>query len=600
MKKYLFLILFFLGHWAISQKLEWARTIHVQELNPGYQYESQIFDLQIDKQGDILFSGAFLGDTLYLDEVNKLFRSKALPYPTDPNYVNFITKLDRDGKVKWGKETGFTYQNILYHVPARGVQISLDSLDNVSLGTEFYPMAKLRANGSLLFAKDSSNLNSSENFRASDNNGNTYVFRSTSDFFKADYDYGPKVKNLPNDFSICFEEVCTEVALAKYDSYGNLIWVTRVSPRDFTYEKSIILDSQKNIYLLFSRNFKDYLAKFDNNGGKLWEKSVGDASSITIHNSRIYTEGEIYDLDGTVIGNLLFGSNEGNAVVECFSIDNTGRYVLGKFSGTVDFDPGVGVQSFTSASEKGYLAKYDLEGNLEWVHALSFLVLGAKINIDSTGNIIIIGEIQNESADLDFSAEQHIVTASPRAFFIAKYSQPKEKSPQFISWDQIGDKTIEDKEIEINATGGASGNPVRLSIATIPSSGVATINGNIITVLGPGDVTVWASQDGNDDYFVAFDLSQTFNISVVSSLSTIAKEQINVFPNPLKDEFFISGNLRAINSIELTDLQGKAVSFNKELSNENLKVSLKANKSGIYLLKVYTDEKVEYRKITIE
>lgn len=612
MKKSIFsslvIILFLYSGFVSGQELEWVKTISVKSES---SVVSQIFNLQTDKKGDIAITGSFGGDTLFLEGGKKLFRGKEHSYPSDPNTVKFLAKYGGDGNIKWAKESGFQNFGILSMEPYQpDGEFAIDSSDNISIGSEFYPMAKFAGNGSLLFSKDSTNSKRSSVVRAADANGNTYI--ASFLYGNVDFDYGFQSQWLSPESMSCWYDVCSEIAVGKYDASGNIIWVKKVGPIGDTAPKTIKIDALGNIYVLRIRGAQDYILKFDNSGNLLWEKMVGsDLLNFEIFNSNIYLVEKVrytsdvqfskYDLGGNLVLQKKM-TTSGAAVVHSFSVQKSGLYVTGLFQGTMDFDPSDGFNQVTLNSTRQFVAKYDLNFNLSKVNFLGFETMNTKIDIDLSGNIILYGQISNVSGDVDLGPGVTNISASglQETFFIAKYSQPKEKSAQSISWDQIGNKTIEDKEIEIHATGGASGNPVRLRITTMPSSGVATISGNTITVLGPGDVTVWATQDGNDDYFAAFDLSQTFNISVVSSLSSITKEQIIVFPNPSKEEFYLTGNSKAINKIEMTDLQGKFVSFNKEWSGEGFKVSLKENKSGIYLLKVYSDEKVEYKKITIE
>ena len=87
-----------------------------------------------------------------------------------------------------------------------------------------------------------------------------------------------------------------------------------------------------------------------------------------------------------------------------------------------------------------------------------------------------------------------------------------QKLTQTITFAPISDKRVGADPVVLEATGGASGEPVTFSMTTSPASGVATLSNGIITILGVGTVTVTASQAGNDFYEAAADVSQTFTI----------------------------------------------------------------------------------------
>ena len=65
--------------------------------------------------------------------------------------------------------------------------------------------------------------------------------------------------------------------------------------------------------------------------------------------------------------------------------------------------------------------------------------------------------------------------------------------------------------IELEATGGASGNPVMFSIASGESQ--ATLTDNDLTLTGAGTVTIIATQDGDDNYNAATPVTQDITVS---------------------------------------------------------------------------------------
>jgi subtilase family serine protease len=87
------------------------------------------------------------------------------------------------------------------------------------------------------------------------------------------------------------------------------------------------------------------------------------------------------------------------------------------------------------------------------------------------------------------------------------------KANQTINLQSIPDKSFNSAPFTVTAVA-SSGLPVALAISTSPSSGVASINGNVITLLGGGGtVTVTATQVGNINYNPAANATTTFNVT---------------------------------------------------------------------------------------
>ncbi len=87
---------------------------------------------------------------------------------------------------------------------------------------------------------------------------------------------------------------------------------------------------------------------------------------------------------------------------------------------------------------------------------------------------------------------------------------------QTITFDPIADKTFGDGPFGISASA-TSGFSVSFEIV----SGPATINNNIITITGTGDVTVKASQAGGNEYAPAPDVERTFTVNKADQVITI-------------------------------------------------------------------------------
>lgn len=121
-------------------------------------------------------------------------------------------------------------------------------------------------------------------------------------------------------------------------------------------------------------------------------------------------------------GSLGSGSNEEGRGV---AVDANGNvYSIGYFTGSGDFDPGIGVTTLTSAgSSDVYVSKLDAAGNFVWAFRLGGTgpQSGASIALDNSGNIYITGNFNN-TIDMDPGAGvANITSLGAQDIFIGKY-----------------------------------------------------------------------------------------------------------------------------------------------------------------------------------
>ena len=100
------------------------------------------------------------------------------------------------------------------------------------------------------------------------------------------------------------------------------------------------------------------------------------------------------------------------------------------------------------------------------------------------------------------------------------------KANQAITFNPIQSKSFGSPAFELVASGGASGQPVTF---TSSNAGSATINGNLLTIVGVGTTTIRAAQAGNDSYSAAVDVSQTFTVNKANQVITFNSLPTGVF-----------------------------------------------------------------------
>ena len=106
------------------------------------------------------------------------------------------------------------------------------------------------------------------------------------------------------------------------------------------------------------------------------------------------------------------------------ALDSSGNvYTTGYFQGTVDFDPGAGVENLTSAGGNAiFVSKLDSSGNFVWAKGLGGTSPGEgnSIAVDSSGNVYTTGYFQG-TVDFDPGAgEANLTSAGGNEVFVSK------------------------------------------------------------------------------------------------------------------------------------------------------------------------------------
>ena len=136
------------------------------------------------------------------------------------------------------------------------------------------------------------------------------------------------------------------------------------------------------------------------------------------------------DLDAGLLGSAaaydfaIRDGSSGDDVGQAVATDAQGNvYMVGSFSGAVDFDPGVGVYTLTSAGGTDvFVAKYSSSGSLLWVRALGGYYDDAamSVSVGTDGLVTVAGSFQGTVDFLAGPAEYKLTAAGAKDAFVMK------------------------------------------------------------------------------------------------------------------------------------------------------------------------------------
>jgi hypothetical protein len=208
----------------------------------------------------------------------------------------------------------------------------------------------------------------------SDAAGNTFIIGGFSD--TVDFDPGPGVFNLVSTSD------GGDGYLAKLDATGNLVWARHFQATGFAAVEcsAVHLDGSGNIYVT---GIYFGTADFDPGTGVTSFSSPNETSIFVVK----------LDAAGNFVwARNIGGDNLGSNDPYSYDVatDATGNvYVTGRFSGTIDFDPGTPVANLTSSAEDMFVTKLNSAGNYQWAKQVgaTFNDAGRALTTDATGSV---------------------------------------------------------------------------------------------------------------------------------------------------------------------------------------------------------------------
>lgn len=501
----------------------WAKSMG----NTGGDFS---FSIAVDASGNVYTTGYFQG-TVDFD-----------PGPGTQDLTSiddrdiFISKLDALGNYVWAKRMGGASYDA-------GYSIALDASGNVYTtgffqgtgdfdpGTNVYSLvsngftdifvSKLDAAGNFVWAKNMGGASAENGYAlALDASGNVYItgyFEGTSDF-----DPGAGTLNLVSGGDY-------DIFIAKLNASGNLVWAKNVSGSGNDHGQSISVDASDNVYI--TGDFQE-TADFDPGVGTENLVSAGDydifiakfspTANLTIiadAHTKVYGTADpqlTWQVSGfaygenasSITGNLTraAGENSGTYAIGLGSLLAPAGYTITYGSSDLTITPAA-LTITANAQTKIYGAT-----DPTLTYTATGFVNGDNNNIFSGSLNRIAGE--NVGA---YTINQNTLSAGSN--YTINYTGNNmftiTKAAQTITWQQdltAGCNGI--LTLSLTATAN-SGLPVNYTVA---NTGIATVSGNILTLLQSGATAVTAEQAGDANHLPATPVTRNLNYPLVSAV----------------------------------------------------------------------------------
>jgi len=406
----------FVSKFNSSGDFLWAKKI-------GGNEEDSSAAIGLDGEGNVYISGCFSGTTDF-DPGPAVFNLSS-----GSSFNGFICKLDTNGDFIWAKQFGGSQgyvQTCLMSVSESGnlcvtgafggtvdFDPGADSFNLSGEGPYDIYVSSLDSSGNLLWAK---RIGGNSEDRGTDIVHDKFgdIYMATRFFGTVDFDPSANTLNLtttPGQGS--------DVCFLKLNSAGDFLWAKQLNGINVA---SIATDSLGNLYTtgsFFSLTGLD----FDPGSGTAILASVGNY-------------GDIFMTKLDQMGNHIWAKKIGSEDYEYsreITLDQYGNvFLVGLFSGTVDFDPGDGVFNLTAFPGSSgfdtadiFVSKLDAIGNFIWARKMGgngVEDMGTSIALDRIGNTYVAGTFRGLS-DFDPNAGTFNLTAQGfRDGFICKLS----------------------------------------------------------------------------------------------------------------------------------------------------------------------------------
>jgi hypothetical protein len=386
--------------------------------------------IALDASGNVYTTGFFQGTVDFDPGVG------TANLTSDGNSDVFVTKFDPAGNFIWAKRLGGTGVD-------KGAGLAVDAGGNVlvtgnfEFTVDFDPglgtynlssvnksdafVTKLNPFGEFVWARSFGGEGADDGAAIAIGPANS-VFLTGSFFETVDFDPGAGTVELVSAGD-------SDIYVVKLDSAGTYVWATRMGGNFTDSGKAIAVDGAGNV---FTTGEFGNLADFDPGAGEVLLSVAGGNDAFLCKQT---STGSLAWAHG--FGGVDFDIGTGVAV------DADGNvYATGNFNDAVDFNPGAGDATRTSAgSIDAYVVKFTTAGVFGWVGSVggTSFDFSSSIALDVYGNIYVTGGF-SATADFDPGAG----TANRTAVgFIDAYTVKWSNNGAFVWAQQQGGGSVD-------------------------------------------------------------------------------------------------------------------------------------------------------------
>lgn len=368
--------------------------------------------------------------------------------------------------------------------------------------------------------------------------------------------------------------------------------ITEGLPSYYMTDAEFSYNDPETIYATFSNQEEDFKVYVSYDLGTSWQNVSSGIPSIPVNciesqnscsNSLfIGTDIGVYYKDDTMEQWEPYGSGLPNVIIDEVEVQYaTGKVFVatygrgvwstdvalpipGTLSQTLTFDQ---IEGKSFGDEPFHLVATSSEG-LKATYKSSdpeiLSISGDKATINKTGTVTITATQKGNCEFLEASIAQEITI---------------DKGEQEITFAPLESKKSNDGLISLEAST-SSKLPI---VFTSSDEGIFAIDGSRGEIIGIGTVTITASQEGDDYYYPAEDVSQTL---MIIALGEGENESLTVYPNPAGASTTLYFSNKEKREVELFNLNGQLIrsfSLSRRTSHE---LDLEGLKPGVYILKV--------------
>jgi len=539
----------------------------------------------VDNSGNVLVTGDFVGNVDF--DPGPLISN--LSSSSISNTI-FILKLNSNGNFIWAKCLGGTtfssigfgtsitcdINNNIYSTgyftgtvdfdpgPSTFLCVEYSAILNQNPGssTDVY-VSKLDSNGIFVWAKTMGGNAKDKSYSIKlDAFGNVYTTGNNA--AGGDFDPGSNIFTLPQ----------SGIFISKLDNAGNFAWCKTFTGTTSEISSSLSIDKLGNV---FTTGFYMGIVDFDP-GPNTYTLSCASLGPWDVFVTKLNS-----------LGNFIWAKSIGGIGNEqSFSsdIDKNGNiYTAGCYSGTVDFDPGIGNYSLTSSGwYDTFILKLDSNGNFVWVktvvgNSTNSSVFGNALSIDLNGNQYTTGSFSGISDFDPYYGMYNLTSTANQDIYVLKLGNCNiQVSVSYKNTICVGETTT------LTAFGASS--YTWLPSATISPTFITTPNATTIYTLNSA-----LSEDCVSSSSVIVTLDKCISLKEVSEFN----DYLIVFPNPSNTGLFET-TLKTDCEIEVFDLLGQLILKTKLLFDNPIDLRLKEN--GIYYLNIfYNNHKKVYKLV---